>query len=108
MARPSPLLRVLPDPRADGSVSPPNGQATPAPAPDRRVVLLSAELDLLELTPFYSADSAFAPSVALERRARPVRAEHLQKRAQLNPAHVLGRKGKATASREPNRGPTAW
>src|SRR5438132_8353417 len=108
MARPSPLLRVLPDPRADGSVSPPDGQATPAPAPDRRVVLLSAELDLLELTPFYSADSAFAPSVAFERRARTVGAENSRKRARQIHAGVLGRKGKLTASGQLIRELNAW
>jgi len=71
-------------------------------------VLLSAELDLLELTPFYSADSAFAPSVALERRARTLGAEHLQKRAQLIQADVLGRKGKLTASGQLIREINAW
>ena len=46
--------------------------------------------------------------MALERRARTLGAEHLQKRAQLIQADVLGRKGKLTASGQLIREINAW
>lgn len=62
----------------------------------------------MELTPFYNADSAFAPAVAMERRARALGAENLQKRAQLIQADVLERKGKLTASGQLIQEINAW
>ena len=59
---------------------------------------LSAELDRLELVPFSNMRAAFGPAVALEKRARDLGAESLERRAQLIQADVLGRIGKQTAS----------
>jgi len=68
---------------------------------------VTAELDALELVPFSNPKVAFGPAVELERQARELGAEDLQKRAQLIQADVLGRIGKHTASgqlvREINR-----
>ncbi len=50
------------------------------------------------MLPFSDAEAAFVRALALERRARALGAEDLQRRAQLIQADVLGRKGKHTAS----------
>ena len=74
----------------------------------RLVRELAAELDALELLPFSDAKGAFAPAVALERRARQVGAEDLEKRAQLIQADVFGRIGKHTASGQLIREINQW
>jgi diguanylate cyclase (GGDEF)-like protein len=86
----APQLRVISSATADE----PGAASANQPRLDR----LAAELDLLEMVPFVDADAAFAPALALERRARALGAEDLQWRAQLIQADVLGRKGKHTAS----------
>ncbi len=66
------------------------------------------ELDVLEMVPFSDADAAYAPAVALERRARALSDEVGRRRAQLIQADVLCRKGKHTASGQLVREINEW
>jgi diguanylate cyclase (GGDEF)-like protein len=93
----APRLRVIPGaPDADATQT---TDAPPAsPAMRQRLQRLSVELDVLELLPFSDPDAAYAPAVAMERRARSLGDEVAQRRAQLIQADVLCRKGKHTAS----------
>ncbi len=63
-----------------------------------RIAALAAELDLLEMVPFSDTEAAFAPALDVERRARALGSDGLQRRALLVQADVLGRKGKHTAA----------
>jgi two-component system cell cycle response regulator len=69
---------------------------------------IAAELDELELVPFSDAKAAFGPAVAIERRARDLGLEGLERRAQLIQADVLGRIGKHTASGQLIREINEW
>ena len=69
---------------------------------------LSTELDELELVPFSDAKAAFGPAVALERKARELGLDGLERRAQLIQADVLGRIGKHTASGQLIREINEW
>ncbi|HEY1456655.1 MAG TPA: diguanylate cyclase, partial [Candidatus Dormibacteraeota bacterium] len=69
---------------------------------------VAAELDALELVPFSNPQAAFVPAVELERQARELGAEDLEKRAQLVQADVLGRIGKHTASGQLIREINSW
>jgi two-component system cell cycle response regulator len=69
---------------------------------------LAAELDELELVPFSDAKAAFGPAVALERKARELGLDDLERRAQLIQADVLGRIGKHTASGQLIREINEW
>jgi two-component system cell cycle response regulator len=75
---------------------------------NRLVRELADELNSLELLPFSDATAAFAPAAEIERRAREVSAEDLEKRAQLIQADVLGRIGKHTASGQLIREINQW
>jgi len=103
----APRLRVISGPEATDT-----GQATgvtpPPPAVQRRQQRLSVELDVLEMLPFSDVDAAYAPAVALERRARSLGDEAAQRRAQLIQADVLCRKGKHTASGQLVREISEW
>jgi diguanylate cyclase (GGDEF)-like protein len=90
----APRLRVISGPEATDPV----GETPASPAVQRRLQRLGVELDVLEMLPFSDVDGAWAPAVALERRARALGDEAGQKRAQLIQADVLCRKGKHTAS----------
>ena len=93
----APRLRVIPGaPDGDGPAA--SGAAAVSPAVARRLQRLGVELDVLELVPFSDPDAAYAPAMALERRARALGDEVAVKRAQLIQADVLCRKGKHTAS----------
>ena len=93
----APHLRVIPGP-ADTDSMEGTGSAPLSPAVARKMQRLAVELDVLEMVPFSDVDAAYAPAVALERRARALGDEAGQKRAQLIQADVLCRKGKYTAS----------
>ena len=69
---------------------------------------LSDQLDQLELVPFSDSKAAFGPAVALEKQARELGADALERRAQLIQADVLGRIGKHTASGQLIREINAW
>jgi two-component system, cell cycle response regulator len=90
-----PQLRVISTAVVDDP--PASGPATAA-GTKARLHQLAAELDLLEMVPFSNTEAAFAPALALERRARALGAGDLQRRAQLVQADVLDRKGKHTAA----------
>jgi len=57
---------------------------------------LSAELDQLELLPYYDADAAVEPAAVIEQQARKLEAVDLQLRARLIQADVMLRSGKTT------------
>ncbi len=98
----APQLRVLAGaPEADAAIS-------LSPAIRRRLERLESELDFLELVPFSDPDAAYAPAMALERRARTLGDEVAQRRAQLIQADVLCRKGKHTASGQLIREINEW
>jgi diguanylate cyclase (GGDEF)-like protein len=84
------------------------GTDSASPVVQQRLQRLGAELDLLEMVPFSDPDAAYAPAVALERRARALGDEVGQKRAQLIQADVLCRKGKHTASGQLIREINEW
>jgi two-component system cell cycle response regulator len=108
-ANPTPRLTVLgPDPDPTQIASSTTANPSTSPETQRRISRIAGELDLLEVVPFSNADGAFAPAVAIERRARALGDEHLIKRAQLIQADVLGRKGKHTASGQLIREVLEW
>jgi diguanylate cyclase (GGDEF)-like protein len=80
-------------------------ETSPAAAAARE---LAAQLDELELVPFSNTKAAFGPAVALEKQAREIGAESLERRAQLVQADVLGRIGKHTASGQLIREINGW
>jgi len=82
--------------------------ASVSPAVLRRRQRLDAELDLLEMVPFSDPDAAYAPAVALERRATALSDEVARRRAQLIQADVMCRKGKHTASGQLIREINEW
>jgi len=84
------------------------GSASASPAVRRRLQRLESELDFLELVPFSDPDAAYAPAMALERRAHALGDEVAQRRAQLIQADVLCRKGKHTASGQLIREINEW
>jgi hypothetical protein len=94
----APRLRVVTPGAPDGDGPAASGAAAVSPAVARRLQRLGVELDVLELVPFSDPDAAYAPAMALERRARALGDEVAVKRAQLIQADVLCRKGKHTAS----------
>jgi two-component system cell cycle response regulator len=103
----APLLRVIPGPTDNDEADRPAALPV-SPAAQRRQERLAMELDVLEMLPFSDADAAYAPAVALERRARALGDEISQKRAQLIQADVLCRKGKHTASGQLIREINEW
>jgi two-component system, cell cycle response regulator len=103
----APLLRVIPGP-TDTDEADRLAASPVSPAAQRRKERLAMELDVLEMLPFSDADAAYAPAVALERRARTLGDEVGQKRAQLIQADVLCRKGKHTASGQLIREINEW
>jgi two-component system cell cycle response regulator len=103
----APRLRVIPG-VSDTAASEPAGATSVTPSVQRRLQRLGLELDVLEMLPFSDADAAYAPAVALERRARALGDEAEQRRAQLIQADVLCRKGKHTASGQLIREINEW
>ena len=93
----APQLRVIAG-ATDADAAPFSEVAPATPAAMRRVQQLGVELDFLEMVPFSDPDAAYAPAMALERRARALGDEGAVRRALLIQADVLCRKGKHTAS----------
>jgi hypothetical protein len=80
-AQPTPRLTVLGlDPDHAQIASSTSAKTSTSREKQRRISRIAGELDLLELVPFSNADAAFAPAVAIERRARALGDEHLVKR----------------------------
>lgn len=77
--------------RADGAPSRPRLATGDPGAVEQR---LAAELDTLELLPYYDSEAALAPADEVARRARAIGAEELEMRAKLVLADVNLRAGK--------------
>jgi two-component system cell cycle response regulator len=93
----APQLRVIAG-APESDEADPTPEVAVSPEVRKRLERLRVELDVLEMVPFSDPDAAYAPAVALEKRARALGDEGEQKRAQLIQADVLCRKGKHTAS----------